>query len=183
MCDCALTVPVYVCTCVRVCMSHSSQWRRPDGAVPQVVRLHNYFAAPEAETSCDITPETQLMIQIDQQTSDLRTLNASNKTLSDQLKQTAAEKDQSDQVLDSFRPLCAVCCVLSLSTLSLCFLITCTCYDESKLKTKISHTHSLILSLFSACSSTLCSLLLPCWLLSPLLSVLSVLSALCCSCC
>ena len=143
--DCALTVPVYACTCVLLSVSHSSQGRHFDGAVPQVVRLHNYFAAPESETSCDTTPDTRLMIQIDQHTSDLRTLNASHKTLSDQLKQTAAEKDQSDQVLDSIRPLRAVC------------------------------SDSLILSLFSACSSALCSLLLPCWLLSPPLSVLSAL--------
>lgn len=68
----------------------------------EVVRLHNYFAAPESETSCDTTPDTRLMIQIDQHTSDLRTLNASHKTLSDQLKQTAAEKDQSDQVIANF---------------------------------------------------------------------------------
>merc|ERR1712086_1092140 len=33
---------------------------------------------------------------------DLRTLNASHKTLSDQLKQTAAEKDQSEQVIANF---------------------------------------------------------------------------------
>lgn len=64
----------------------------------EVVRLHTYFASDGPELSSE-PPEQQLMLQIDQQTAQLRSMKASQKTLSDQLQKTSAAKDEREQAI------------------------------------------------------------------------------------
>jgi hypothetical protein len=64
----------------------------------ELVRLHAHFGSLESENTSE-SPETELMLQIDQQTSELRSLSASHKTISDQLEQTSAAKEESEQVI------------------------------------------------------------------------------------